>query len=59
MRSLKPSHRGQLEIVDVNNHYLQEKKLVAKQVKGFWSDAGTFSSMRRANEFFANKDGLT
>ncbi|MDO8617742.1 MAG: sugar phosphate nucleotidyltransferase [Candidatus Uhrbacteria bacterium] len=58
VREIKPSHRGQLEIVDVNNHYLQEKKLIAKPVKGFWSDAGTFHSMRRANEYFASKDGL-
>ncbi len=57
VKTLKPSGRGELEIVDVNNHYLKQNKLVAKPVKGFWSDAGTFPSMKRATEFFSSRDG--
>ncbi len=57
VKTLKPSGRGELEIVDVNNHYLKRGKLTAKPVKGFWSDAGTFASMKRATEFFSSRDG--
>jgi glucose-1-phosphate thymidylyltransferase len=57
VKTLKPSGRGELEIVDVNNYYLKQGKLVAKPVKGFWSDAGTFPSMKRATEFFSSRDG--
>ncbi len=58
IRSLKPSQRGELEIVDVNNHYLRQGKLVAKPIQGFWSDAGTFPSLKRATEYFAKKEGI-
>ena len=57
IKTIKPSARGQLEIVDVNNQYLRQGKLIAKPVKGFWSDAGTFPSMRRASEYFASREG--
>lgn len=57
IHSLKPSGRGELEITDVNNQYLREGKLTSKRVKGFWSDAGTFPSMKRATEFFSSRDG--
>ncbi len=57
IHSLKPSGRGELEITDVNNHYLKEGKLMSKRVPGFWSDAGTFPSMKRATEFFSSRDG--
>lgn len=58
IRSLKPSGRGELEITDVNNAYLRQGRLVAKPVRGFWSDAGTFQSLKRATEFFASKEGI-
>jgi len=57
VKTLKPSGRGELEIVDVNNHYLKRGKMNAKPVKGFWSDAGTFQSMKRATEFFSSREG--
>ncbi len=57
VKTLKPSGRGELEIVDVNNYYLSKGKMNARRVKGFWSDAGTFPSMKRATEFFASRDG--
>lgn len=58
IKTLKPSGRGELEITDVNNHYLRERKLIAKPVRGFWSDAGTFPSLKRATDYFAKKEGL-
>lgn len=58
IRNLKPSHRGELEITDVNNHFLAQGKLTARPVRGFWSDAGTFPSLRRASEYFAKKEGI-
>lgn len=56
IKGLKPSDRNQLEIVDANNGYLRQGRLTAHEVKGFWSDAGTFPSLKRATEFFASKD---
>ncbi len=58
VRGLRPSGRGELEITDVNNAYLREGRLIAKPVKGFWSDAGTYPSMKRAIEYFASKEGI-
>lgn len=58
IKSLKPSGRGELEITDVNNHYLREGSLTARPVKGFWSDAGTYPSMKRAMEYFSRKEGI-
>jgi glucose-1-phosphate thymidylyltransferase len=40
IRRLKPSARGELEITDVNNHFLQAGKLSWSKIKGFWCDAG-------------------
>lgn len=50
IRTLKPSARGELEITDVNNYYLAEGRLAYAMMNGFWSDAGTFSSLAHANE---------
>ncbi len=55
IRTLKPSRRGELEIVDVNNAFLQKRTLQAKPVRGFWTDAGTHESLARANEYFGGK----
>ncbi|MFC1588152.1 sugar phosphate nucleotidyltransferase [Planctomycetota bacterium] len=48
-RELKPSARGELEITDVNNHYLDQGQLTANILDGWWSDAGTFESLFRAS----------
>ncbi len=45
--------RGQLEITQVNNFYIEDKALGWEELKGFWSDAGTFDSLLRANEYWA------
>ncbi len=47
-KSLKPSGRGELEIVDVLNYYLEKKELEVAMVKGEWLDAGTFDSLLNA-----------
>jgi len=46
---LKPSRRGELEITDVNNYFLKQKKMEYDILKGFWSDAGTFDSLHNAS----------
>jgi glucose-1-phosphate thymidylyltransferase len=53
IRRLKPSGRGELEITDVNNFYIQEGKLTYEILEGWWTDAGTFESLLRANNLVA------
>jgi glucose-1-phosphate thymidylyltransferase len=53
IRRLKPSHRGELEITDVNNAYLAEGTLTFSFLEGWWSDAGTFESLLRATNLVA------
>jgi glucose-1-phosphate thymidylyltransferase len=49
IKTLKPSARGELEITDVNNFYIQKGLMKAGVVHGCWTDAGTFESLFRAN----------
>jgi glucose-1-phosphate thymidylyltransferase len=53
IRTLKPSARGEYEITDVNNWYLERGELYYDFLEGFWTDAGTFESLLRANNFAA------
>jgi glucose-1-phosphate thymidylyltransferase len=53
IRRLKPSGRGELEITDVNNFYIEEGTLTYEVLKGWWTDAGTFESLIRANNLVA------
>ena len=53
IRRLKPSQRGELEITDVNNHYLADGTLSYSVLEGWWTDAGTFESLLRANTLAA------
>jgi glucose-1-phosphate thymidylyltransferase len=53
VRTLKPSARGELEITDVNNRYLEPGLLTYELLKGWWTDAGTFSSLHRAGNLVA------
>jgi glucose-1-phosphate thymidylyltransferase len=48
IKTLKPSRRGELEITDVNNHYIAIQEMKASFVQGSWTDAGTFESLYRA-----------
>ncbi len=50
IRMLKPSGRGELEITDVNNSYIRKSQLAYDILDGWWTDAGTFESLVRANE---------
>lgn len=46
---IKPSDRGELEITDVNNWYINNCQMRAEFVKGEWIDAGTFESLYNAS----------
>lgn len=50
IRELEPSGRGELEITDVNNRYISREQMRFSIMKGWWTDAGTPSSYKRANQ---------
>ena len=51
---LKPSNRGELEITDVNNSYIEMGEMTCQFLDGWWSDAGTFDSLFKASELVKN-----
>jgi len=53
IETLKPSHRGELEITDVNNAYIELGEMHWAELEGWWSDAGTFDSLLRASKLVA------
>lgn len=55
IKTLKPSGRGELEITDVNNRYIQQGQMTYGVLKGFWSDCGTFDSLLRASRLIARQ----
>jgi glucose-1-phosphate thymidylyltransferase len=50
IRPLKVSDRGELEITDVNNKYIEQGTMTAEVLNGWWTDAGTFESLYRATK---------
>jgi glucose-1-phosphate thymidylyltransferase len=50
IKTLKPSRRNELEITDVNNHYLKQGRLCYSMLRGYWTDAGTLESLATANQ---------
>lgn len=54
-KAVKPSPRGEIEITETINAYLQKKQLKVGLIKGMWEDAGTFDSLLRANNLLAAK----
>jgi glucose-1-phosphate thymidylyltransferase len=56
IRNLKPSGRGELEITDVNNFYIQSGGMTFDLLEGWWTDAGTPDSYRLANELAMDLD---
>ena len=53
VRTLVPSGRGELEITDVNNAYIRAGTMTYEMLRGWWTDAGTFESLRRASNMVA------
>ncbi|TSC66486.1 MAG: glucose-1-phosphate thymidylyltransferase [Candidatus Berkelbacteria bacterium Gr01-1014_85] len=55
IKNIKPSNRGELEITDVNNRYIEAQAMSWSLLDGFWSDAGKPESLFRANAYYARK----
>jgi len=53
IRTLKPSGRGELEITDVNNAYIERGEMTWEELDGWWTDAGTFESLLNASNLVA------
>lgn len=53
VRNCKRSARGELEITDVNNMYIERGELTFDMLDGWWTDAGTFPSLHRASNLVA------
>jgi len=53
IRTLKPSGRGELEITDVNNAYIERGEVTWDELDGWWTDAGTFESLLNASNLVA------
>ena len=57
-RDLKPSSRGELEITDVNNAYIDAGDMYYDVLDGWWTDAGQFESLYRATTLVAGERGI-
>ena len=53
IKTLRPSDRGELEITDVNNRYIEKRLMTWDILEGWWTDAGTFESLLRVNQLVA------
>lgn len=53
IKTLKPSDRGELEITDVNNFYVEKRSMNFDLIHGWWTDAGTIESLYRATKLVA------
>ena len=49
IKTLKPSGRGELEISDVNNYYIDIGEMTWTEPEGWWADAGTLDSLLRTS----------
>ncbi|NCN06484.1 MAG: NTP transferase domain-containing protein [Candidatus Pacebacteria bacterium] len=56
VKTLQPSPRGELEITDLNNVYLQDGSLDVAFVHGKWFDTGTFESLFEATQFVRERE---
>lgn len=54
-KELKPSKRGEIEIVDMYMNYFNRGELKVDIINGWWEDAGTFDGLLRVNNFIAQK----
>jgi len=53
IKTLEPSQRGELEITDVNNWYIEDGSMTYRVLDGWWTDAGTFESLLRSSRLVA------
>jgi len=58
IKKCSPSKRGELEITDVNNFYVKAGKIYWEELRGFWSDAGTFESLFKSSQYWARRKGI-
>lgn len=58
IRNLAPSGRGELEVVDLQNKYIEIGEMNWVELAGYWLDAGTFESLLAANLYWAKKAGF-
>ena len=60
-KNLKPSSRGELEITDINNHYLSHNKLKLVKLDSeiSWIDTGTYDSLIEASKYFQEIENKT
>ncbi len=58
IKTLKPSDRGEMEITDVNNAYIERGSMTYEILDGWWTDAGTFPSLIKASNLVASKRGV-
>lgn len=60
-KKLVPSKRGELEISDINNHYLRERKLKLIKLNADykWFDTGTYNSLIETSKFFKDLEDKT
>lgn len=59
IRLLKPSARGELEVTDLNNIYIEERSMTYEVLSGWWTDAGTPASKLKASILVALEKGVT
>lgn len=58
IRNIKPSDRGELEVPDLQNQYIERGEMNWAELDGYWSDAGTFESLFRSSAYWAKKAGV-
>ena len=60
-KKLVPSSRGELEITDINNHYINQRKLNLVKLGSniSWTDTGTYDSLLKASKFFQQHEKKT
>jgi glucose-1-phosphate thymidylyltransferase len=55
IRRCSPSARGELEITDVNNFYIERDAMMHRTLDGYWKDAGTFDSLLEAGVYWRER----
>lgn len=56
VKTLVPSGRGELELTDVNNRYVEMGRAAHERVRGYWADCGeSFAMLLRANNLVAQR----